>query len=222
MNTKIDASHILKTGFGFWESKVLLTAVELELFSVLSGKRMSGEDLGSKLGFHPRGIWDFFDALVALGFLQREGNGREAVYSNTEETARYLDKNSVEYIGGIFEMCNARLYKFWNDLDTALKTGQPQNEVKHSQKPVFETLYEEPQRLEQFIEAMTGFSRGNFSALADKFDFSRYHTLCAMSADPAAALDSGCKKTSTDPLRIVRFAGSRAGRNQGDRARRFV
>ena len=75
---------------------------------------------------------------------------------------------------------------------------------------------------EQFIEAMTGFSRGNFSALADKFDFSRYHTLCAMSADPAAALDSGCKKTSTDPLRIVRFAGSRAGRNQGDRARRFV
>jgi len=153
--------------------------------------------------------------------LQREGNGREAVYSNTEETARYLDKNSVEYIGGIFEMCNARLYKFWNDLDTALKTGQPQNEVKHSHKPVFETLYEEPQRLEQFIEAMTGFSRGNFSALADKFHFSRYHTLCAMSADPAAALDSGCK-TSTDPLRIVRFAGSRAGRNQGDRARRFV
>jgi methyltransferase family protein len=68
MNTKIDASHILKTGFGFWESKVLLTAVELELFSVLSGKRMSGEDLGSKLGFHPRGIWGFFDALVALGF----------------------------------------------------------------------------------------------------------------------------------------------------------
>jgi len=76
MNTKIDASRILKTGFGFWKSKVLLTAVGLELFSVLSGKRIRGEDLGSKLRFHPRGICDFFDALVALGFLQREGNGR--------------------------------------------------------------------------------------------------------------------------------------------------
>ena len=75
-------------------------------------------------------------------------------------------------------MCNARLYKFWDDLGTALKTGQPQNEVKHSQKPAFETLYKEPQRLDQFIGAMTGFSRANFSALADKFDFSRYHTLC--------------------------------------------
>jgi len=69
MNTKLDAAQILKAGFGFWESKALLTAVELEVFTVLSGKQMTGEDLGSKLGLHPRGIWDFFDALVALGFL---------------------------------------------------------------------------------------------------------------------------------------------------------
>jgi 2-polyprenyl-3-methyl-5-hydroxy-6-metoxy-1,4-benzoquinol methylase len=178
MNTKLDASQILKAGFGFWESKVLLTAVELEVFTVLSGKQITGEDLGSELGLHPRGIWDFFDALVALGFLQREGEGRAALYSNTEETAFYLDKNSSAYIGGIFEMCNARLYKYWDDLGTALKTGQPQNEVKHSQKPIFETLYEEMPRLEQFIGAMTGLSRANFSALADKFDFSRYRTLC--------------------------------------------
>lgn len=178
MDTKINPSHILKAGFGFWESKILFTAIDLELFTVLSEKQMTGEDLGSKLQLHPRGIWDFFDALVALGFLRREGNGREAVYSNTEETARYLDKNSAEYLGGIFEMCNARLYKFWDDLGSALKTGKPQNEVKHSQKPIFETLYEELSRLEQFIGAMTGLSRANFSALAEKFDFSRYHTLC--------------------------------------------
>jgi hypothetical protein len=75
-------------------------------------------------------------------------------------------------------MCNARLYKFSNDLGTALKTRQPHNEVKHSQKPIFGTLYAESQRLEQFIGAMTRFSRDNFSALADKVDFSRYHTLC--------------------------------------------
>ena len=67
--------------------------------------------------------------------------------------------------------------KYW-DLGTALRTGQPQNEVKHSQKPIFETLYEETPRLEQFIGAMMGMSRANFSALADKFDFSRYRTLC--------------------------------------------
>jgi precorrin-6B methylase 2 len=174
----LDPSRILSAGFGFWISKVLLTAVEFEVFTILSGKTMTGDELGRKLGLHPRGVWDFFDTLVALKFLNRAGNGPEAQYTNTEETARYLDKNQPDYIGGIFEMCNARLYRFWSDLGPALRTGQPQNEVKHSQKPIFETLYSDLPRLEQFIGAMTGLSRGNFSALAEKFDFSKYRTLC--------------------------------------------
>ena len=115
---------------------------------------------------------------MALKFLEREGNGPEARYKNTAETALYLDKNSPAYIGGIFEMCSARLFKFWDGLGVALKTGQPQNEVKHSQKPLFEVLYADLPRLEQFMGAMAGLSRGNFTALAEKFDFSKYRTLC--------------------------------------------
>jgi predicted O-methyltransferase YrrM len=178
MSDTLDPSRILDAGFGFWSSKVLLTAIEMEVFTVLSGKSMTGEELGDKLGLHPRGIWDFFDTLVALRFLERNGNGREALYGNTAETAHYLDKNSPAYMGGIFEMCNARLYKFWNDLGPALKTGQPQNEIKHSQKPLFEVLYADLPRLEQFMGAMAGLSRANFAALAEKFDFSKYRTLC--------------------------------------------
>jgi 2-polyprenyl-3-methyl-5-hydroxy-6-metoxy-1,4-benzoquinol methylase len=178
MSDTRDPSRILNSGFGFWSSKVLLTAVELEVFTTLSGKKLTGAELGNKLGLHPRGIWDFFDTLVALRFLEREGNGREAHYKNTAETALYLDKNSPAYIGGVLEMCNARLFKFWDDLGVALKTGQPQNEVKRSQKPLFEVLYADLPRLEQFMGAMAGISRGNFMALADKFDFSKYKTLC--------------------------------------------
>src|SRR5690242_19835560 len=106
MNDSLDPSHILETGFGFWESKVLLTAVELEVFTVLGDQAMSGEALGCALGLHPRGIWDFFDALVALGFLERDGSGASARYSNTAETAQFLDKNRPAYIGGILEMAN--------------------------------------------------------------------------------------------------------------------
>jgi Dimerisation domain/O-methyltransferase domain len=178
MSDTIDQSRILDTGFGFWSSKVLLTAIELEVFTILSEKKLTGEELGNKLGLHPRGIWDFFDTLVALKFLERDGNGRTAFYSNTNDTAHFLDKNSSAYIGGIFEMCNARLFKFWDDLGPALKTGQPQNEVKRSQKPLFEVLYADLPRLEQFMGAMAGISRGNFTALADKLDFSKFQTLC--------------------------------------------
>jgi predicted O-methyltransferase YrrM len=89
----------------------------------------------------------------------------------------FLDKNSPQYIGGILEMFNARLFRFWADLTEALKTGEPQNEVKLNGKPMFDELYADPARLEQFMNAMAGISAGNFHALAEKFDFSAYQTL---------------------------------------------
>jgi hypothetical protein len=169
---------ILQTAFGFWNSKVLLTAVTFDLFSKLGQRRLTGTQIGKELCLHPPGIADFLDALVAMKFLEREGEGRDAQYFNTPATSLYLDRHSPRYIGGILEMLNARLFKFWNDLPEALRTGQPQNETKHGGKGIFDSLYADPAKLEQFLDAMAGLSRINFEALADKFDFSRYRTLC--------------------------------------------
>jgi SAM-dependent methyltransferase len=175
---ELDPSHIMQVGMGFWPSKVVLSAVELELFTELGADAMSGAEIGDRLGLHPRGIYDFLDTLVALRLLERDGDGSDGRYRNTDETAAFLDKRSPTYIGGILEMSNARLYGFWGDLTEALKTGSPQNEVKHTGKPMFEGLYSDPERLEQFMRAMQGISLGNFSALAEKFDFSKYETVC--------------------------------------------
>ncbi|WP_088889614.1 methyltransferase [Leptolyngbya ohadii] len=173
-----DPARIFEIGFGFLPAKVLLTAVKLEVFTVLGDRAMTGEELRQVLELHPRGIYDFLDTLVALGFLGRDGNGMEGRYHNTETTALFLDKQQPSYVGGILEMSNDRLFKFWNDLEPALKTGKPQNETKYDQKPIFDLLYEDSARLEQFINAMSGISRGNFQAFAEKFDFSPYKTLC--------------------------------------------
>jgi hypothetical protein len=178
MSVAPDPSPILQTAFGFWSSKVLLTAVEAGVFTTLKDRKFTGTELGHEIGLHQRGISDFFDALVAMKFLEREGDGVGARYSNTPLTALYLDRNSPRYIGGILEMLNGRLFKFWNDLPEALRTGKPQNEIKHSGKGMFEELYGNPARLEQFLGGMTGLSRLNFEALAEKFDFSGFKTLC--------------------------------------------
>jgi hypothetical protein len=121
---------------------------------------------------------DFFDGLVAMKFLDREGSGVDARYFNTPAGSHFLDRASPRYIGGILEMLNARLFRFWHDLPEALRTGTPQNEVAHSQKPMFEELYSDLPRLEQFMGAMTGLSRINFEAFADKFDFRPFKTVC--------------------------------------------
>ena len=173
-----DVAPILQTAFGFWSAKVLLSAVELGLFTRLGQRRLDAVELGKELELHPRGTYDFFDSLVALGFLAREGDGPQAKYHNTETGLVFLDRSSPRYVGGILEMLNARLFRFWNDLPEALRTGQPQNEVKRGGKSIFEELYAEQPKLEQFMCAMTGLSRINFEAFAQKFDFGPYQTLC--------------------------------------------
>ena len=170
--------RILQTGMAFWGSKALLSAVELGLFTTLAQDGpLSGEQLRERLGLHPRAVPDFPDTLLALGFLERDGDGESATYRNTAETAAFLDRRSPAYVGGILEMANARLYPFWGDLTEALRTGRPQNEIKHGGESMFAKLYEDPARLEQFMAAMSGISAGNFTLLAERFDFRPYRTL---------------------------------------------
>ena len=178
VHADLSPAKIIESGAAFWPSKVLLTAVELGVFTTLGARELTGAELQRALGLHPRGVYDFLDTLLALGFLERAGDGPAAKYRNTPNTATFLDKNQPGYIGGMLEMLNARLFAYWNDLGTALKTGRPQNEVKHNQQPMFDVLYSDPARLEQFMSAMRGISGPNFKALAEKFDFTRYHTLC--------------------------------------------
>lgn len=178
MEPHVDPSHIMQVGSGFWASKILLSAVDLGLFTELADKSMTGAELERALGLHPRGTADFLDALVALGFLRRKGDGPAGRYSNTPETETFLDRNKPTYIGGILEMFNKRLFGYWNGLDEALRTGQPQNEIKHGGESIFTELYKDPEGLEGFLNAMSGISAGNFRALSRAFDFSRYDTLC--------------------------------------------
>jgi hypothetical protein len=170
-------ARILETATAFWPAKVLLSAVELGLFTQLAERPLDNTALASALGIRPNRSADFFDALVAMGFLDRAGNGAGATYSNSVETDLFLDRKKPSYIGGMPEMLNARLFGFWNGLTDALRTGDAQNELKSGGKSVFAELYANETRLEQFLSAMAGLQHGNFATLAARFDFSKYRTV---------------------------------------------
>jgi precorrin-6B methylase 2 len=164
--------HIMQVGLGFWASKTLLSAVEMELFTELAKHPESGEVLRDRLGLHSRSYRDFLDALVALGFLERE----DEVYRNTPSTDLFLDKGKPSYIGGMLEMANRRLYRFWGGLTEALRTGQLQNEAKSGETPFFEALYADPARLRGFLAAMTGLSHAANLAIARQFPWREHET----------------------------------------------
>ncbi|MBL9155306.1 MAG: methyltransferase [Verrucomicrobiales bacterium] len=164
--------RIFQTGMAFWPSKILLSAVEMEIFTDLARHPGDLATLTGRLGLHPRGARDFLDALVALGFLSRDGQG---IYGNTPETDLFLDKRKPSYIGGILEMANHRLYPFWGALTTALRTGEPQNEARTGED-MFAKLYADPARLREFLRAMSGVSRGANLAIARQFPWGGYRT----------------------------------------------
>ena len=164
--------QILQVGMGFWASKTLLSAIEMQVFTELAKHPEPLDRLSARLGLHPRSARDFLDALVALGFLERQ----DGVYSNTAETDLFLDKRKPSYIGGIMEMANARLYGHWSHLTEALRTGELQNEAKGGGESPFMALYADPARLRGFLKAMTGISHGANMTIARKFPFADYQS----------------------------------------------
>ena len=172
MTDQPNPERILQTGLAFWASKTLLSAIEMGLFTELARGPERLDAVSKRVGLHPRSSRDFLDALVALGFLQREGD----TYRNTAETELFLDRKKPSYVGGILEMANARLYPFWGHLTEALRTGEPQNEAKSGAPSPFDTLYADPARLKLFLAAMTGISHGSNMAIARQFPWKDYRT----------------------------------------------
>jgi SAM-dependent methyltransferase len=181
---QVSPENIMQLGLGFWASKTLLSAIELGIFTELAKGALDAKTISDKFNLHPRSSRDFLDALVALKMLERDERG---VYSNTPETDTFLDRSKPTYVGGMLEMCSARLYPFWGSLTEALQTGEPQNEIKNNEN-LFEALYADPARLEGFLKAMSGLSLGAAAAIAQKFPWENYKTFvdvgCAQGAVP--------------------------------------
>ncbi len=178
MGENLSPENIIQVGFGFWASKTLLSAIELELFTELAKHPEDLNTLQGRMGLHPRSARDFLDALVALGFLERT----DGVYSNATETDLFLDKHKPSYIGGMLEMANQRLYPFWGSLTKALRTGKLQNEAASGDTPFFEALYADPARLKSFLHAMTGLSHGSNIAIARQAPWADYKSFVDVGA----------------------------------------
>ena len=149
-NATVTADHIVQLGKAFRASKALFSAVELGVFSALAKGPRDLEALRIEVGVSERGARDFFDSLVALNLLERDGGGR---YRNTPEADLYLDREKPTYIGGELDHFNKRGYPHWHSLTAALKTGKPQSVA--SAGNYFLDVYSDQSALETYTEGMT-------------------------------------------------------------------
>lgn len=176
--TTPSADRIMETALAFEASKTLLSAVEIGVFTELARRPADVVELRDRLGLHPRGARDFFDALVALGFLRRE----DGVYHNTPETDAHLDRAKPGYgtVAPLLEMANSRLFGIWNHLTDVLRTGLSQDESKDSGTDTYDALYADPARLKQFLASMTGISHRANLRIARQVPWEDYATVADM------------------------------------------
>jgi SAM-dependent methyltransferase len=176
MTTDPSPDYIVQLGLGFTAAKTLLSGVETGVFTELARSGpLDVKSLCTRLSLNPRAAQDFFDTLVALGFLERDGG----LYANTDQAAFFLDRAKPSYIGDGLEMVNSRLYGFWGNLTDALRTGKSQNE---DSADMYAGIYADPDRLRLFQRAMSQMSRPSMQALASAFPWE----------DRASVVDIGC------------------------------
>ena len=166
--------RLVQLGFAFRESKTLLSAIELDVFTALSTHGPLGlDELARRTGVHPRSARDFFDALVSLRLLERDDAGH---YCPTPETGRYLSRNSPYYIGGELEFANARQYGPWSLLTEALQTGKPQSGARGTEN--YSAYYAQASILENVAKGMSGGTLLAAEAMAERFPWREYRTFC--------------------------------------------
>lgn len=110
---------------GFWASRALHLAVNLEVFTRLGGKRLDLEGAALTLGIHPRPAGRLLNACVALGLLEKE----EGTYRNSELAEEFLVQGRPSYYGHFISMLGG-LYKEWLELEKAVRENGPVRSIQ--------------------------------------------------------------------------------------------
>jgi SAM-dependent methyltransferase len=138
----------LRLGTAFCGAKVLLTALELDLFTALASQPATEPQIRQRLGLHPRGTKDWLDCLAGLGVLERDGE----LYRCGKGAAAHLVPGRPGYVGGFLERANQLLYPAWGRFTEALRTGAPQTTAE--QEEPYNVMCGDPAQLRAFLGMM--------------------------------------------------------------------
>lgn len=128
MSRELSLAEIFQLGY-YWETKILLTAVRLDVFSALDGKPKTAHEVAGRVGAHEPTLGLLLNALVAMRLLTKEGE----VYGNSSAAEKHLVRHSAQYIGHLLLLHDAE-WNNWGKLEETIRTGQ-----RSVDRHVFET-----------------------------------------------------------------------------------
>lgn len=118
MPRELSLAEVFQLGY-YWETKILLTAVKLDVFSVLDGRGRTASEAAEKLGADVRALELLLNALVAVRLVSKSGD----LYANTPVATTHLVKHGPQYVGHLLLLHDAE-WGNWGKLEEAVKTGR--------------------------------------------------------------------------------------------------
>jgi SAM-dependent methyltransferase len=141
MTHEMNPEKILRQAQAFMESRILLTAAELNLFTILKKVPLTAQQISPKLGSNNKALSSLLDALTAMGLLEK----KEETYFCIPSVAQFLDDDSPASVRPMI-LHMATLWTRWSRL-TGIVGGIP---APTNQLSVTRT----PEELQAFIGAM--------------------------------------------------------------------
>jgi len=110
----------------FQQSRILLTAFELDIFTILDKHMLTAGQVSLQIRTDERATDRLMNALVALGFLRKT----HSKYYNAESAAQFLVRGKPDFMGGLYHSLG--LWNTWSSLTESVKAGTSAAERKPS------------------------------------------------------------------------------------------
>lgn len=166
------AEDIRELANSFRDSRVLLTAIELKIFTLLGTHMMTSDEIAQKLNADSRATDRLMNALCAMGLLKKT-HGK---FYNTELASKYLIEGKPDFMGNLYHTNN--LWDSWSHLTESV--------IKGTSAVINKNKSEKGNWVESFISAMhyRGVHQGKI--LAMMIDLSNVKTVLDVGGGSAA------------------------------------
>ena len=110
----------------YQQTAALKAAIELELFTEIGAGTGTVSDIAQRISAPERGVRAICDFLVIRGFLHKNLDKPDALYTLTPDSAMFLSKKSPAYLGSatIF-LANEFVTEPFRDLSALVRAGGP-------------------------------------------------------------------------------------------------
>jgi ubiquinone/menaquinone biosynthesis C-methylase UbiE len=174
MAEETTVDNILEKARGFMEAELILTAHDMDIFSLIGENSLTAAEVAKKTASSERGMMILLDALCALSLL----NKSKSRYENTAEGRRCLCKKGSDYRGATLTHL-AGMRDIWRRLANAVRTGTTARKED-------ESLVTDKNRNRAFILAMKEIGTPNAQIIAEHLDLSSYRKLLDLGGGPGS------------------------------------